>query len=344
MKVDGAEIGGEDFARLGARVLDVVAAGVPLSFFEALTVTAFLWMAERRPQIGVLEVGLGGRWDATNVVHPALSVLTTVGLDHTDWLGSDLVTIAREKAGVVRPGGVVVSGWPDDLHEAAVVPALGEGRAVRPGRDVRGALVDGAFEYDGLRLRVSGATPGIAGAYQGHNATLAAAAAELLLPDLTAEALAAGLEAARWPGRYERAVGTGPGTGGPLLLLDGAHNEQGAEALAASLRASPPPGRVILIAATRADKDPAAILPHLWPFAHAAILTWVPSPKSRPPQALAAAAPTTPLPAGVHVAADPTAALALARELATPADTILAAGSLYLVGAIRALAGEPRQV
>ena len=359
IKLDGAAIGEADFARLGARVLEVVEGGVPLSFFEALTVTAFLWYAERRPEIGVLEVGLGGRWDATNVADPALAVLTTIGLDHTDWLGDDLVTIAREKAGVVRPGGLVVSGLPDDLHEAAVVPALGGGRAVRPGRDVHGALRRAAgagaagaaeaaagvaheatplFTYDGLRLRVTGVPLGIGGAWQQHNATLAAAAAELLLPDLTAAQLEAGLTAARWPGRYERLAGTGPGTGAPLLLLDGAHNEQGAEALASSLATDPPQGRIILVAATRQDKDPTPILAALWPHLHAAVLTWVPGPKSRPPDALAAAAPPTPLPGGVTTAPDPAAALATARVLATPADTILVAGSLYLVGAVRTLA------
>lgn len=331
LRMDGAEIGGDDFARIGARVLAVIERGPQLSFFEALTVTAFLWFAERRPAIGVLEVGLGGRWDATNVVEPAVSVLTTIGLDHTDWLGNDLVTIAREKAGVVRAGGVVVSGLPDDLHSAAVVPALAEGRAVRPGRDVHGALSSGRFAYRGLGLQIDDVALGVPGLWQQHNATLAAAAAELMVPGLRGADLARGLTDARWPGRYERVPGTDP-----AVYLDGAHNEQGAAALALTLLQDPPPGRVVLVSACRRDKDPASILAPLWPHLWAAVLTWVPGPRSRPPDELRAGVPG-PLPGGIVEAENPAAALAAARALARPGDTILVAGSLYLAGAVRSL-------
>lgn len=326
MRFGGAEIGEEDFARLGERVLEVVAGGVPLSFFEALTVTAFLWFAEVEPEIGVLEVGLGGRWDATNVVDPALSVLTTVGLDHTEWLGNDLWSIAREKAGVVRGGGVVVSGLPDALHPV-VEAAVAGGRVVRIGRDVEGSLCGGRFSYRGLGAGIDDVLLGIGGHWQRHNATLAAAAAELL--GAGGEAIARGLEDARWPGRYERIPGA------PAIILDGAHNEQGARALAQTL-AEDRLGRVILVAACRQDKDAGAILGALWPHVWAAVLTRVPGPKARQPQELAALAPG-PLPGGVVEALDAEAALEGARALASPEDTILIAGSLYLVGALRPL-------
>ena len=330
MKVDGLDIPDTDFARIGARVLAFIAGGPTLSYFEALTVLAFAWFAERQVELGVLEVGLGGRLDATNVVTPTVSIVTTIGYDHTDWLGNDLVTIAREKAGVIRPGGVVVSGLPDDLHDAAVVPAVAGGRIVRAGHEVRGELEAGRYDYRGLYASCRAVSLGIPGSYQASNATLAAAAAELVLPGLDPATVQRGLEQARWPGRYELLPDCRP-----RILLDGAHNEAGARALAASLTSSAPGGRLILVTACRKDKDPAAILAPLWPHLHAAIVTTIEAAKLRPTHEVAAAAAPS-LPGGVFEEPDVAAAIQRARAIAGPDDTILVAGSLYLVGAVRA--------
>jgi len=245
IRVDGAEIGDDEFARLFFRVSDVAQelvenARLPQhpSFFETLTAQAFLYFAENRVELAVLEVGMGGRLDATNVVEPLLAIVTDISLDHMEWLGSTIRAIAREKAGILRAGGTLIT-LPQHPEANQV---LGE---VATELDVRGVSAvpympgigvgaEKAYEVEALGGLVEVDSP-LKGAHQHRNLALAMAAAVELaethgLP-VTREAMARGIRETRWPGRMERLT-----SGGVEWILDVAHNPAGAWALRAGLR------------------------------------------------------------------------------------------------------------
>ncbi|MCP2015901.1 dihydrofolate synthase/folylpolyglutamate synthase [Deinococcus sp. HSC-46F16] len=293
------------------------------SFFEIVTALGCLLFAEVGVEIAVLEVGLGGRLDATNALEPDLSVITTVALDHTEILGGTLEAIAEEKAGILRPGRPAVTGvapalWPRLEARRADLWALG--REVRveaqprgwDGWDLRVGLPDGTLE-----LR----TP-LLGKHGAHNAALAAAAAWRLGVD--GSAIRAGAAGVLWPGRLEAL----PWQGG-RVLLDGAHNPAGAHALASALRdlgASPLP----LIFGAASGKDVAGVASALREAASEVILTRARlSPRALPPEELAPHFAGLP----VRLADSPQDALALLPEGGDAA----VCGSLYLIGEVRPL-------
>lgn len=294
---------------------------VGATFFEVVTALGALVFAEAGVRAAVMEVGLGGRLDATNVLEPVLSVVTNVGLDHTEVLGHTLEAIAGEKAGILRPGRPAVTG--------AQGVALGVLDSVNAdlwalGRD---ASYDAEFlGWEGWRVRLNGPlgtaefrTP-LLGEHGARNAALAALAAQRL--GVKNEALAKGAALARWPGRMERVP-----FGSREVLLDGAHNPDGAEALAAALR-SLGVSRVPLVFGASGDKDVAGVARALEPIASEVILTRAAlSPRAADPAALAALwrVPT-------RLAASPREALAL-----LPPGLSVVAGSLYLVGEVRPL-------
>ncbi len=309
IRVDGREADPAALAERYGRVMAVAPEG--LTFFEQVTVLALLTFAEEATEALVLEVGLGGRLDATNVVDAEVAVITGVALDHEDVLGHDLEAIAREKAGIFKAGRVAIVG---EGGEPQAVPLL-EAEARARGADLRRA---GRDVPEGWRI-------GLPGPHQAANAACALAAAEALgVPEA---ARRAGLEEARWRGRLEEIDG---------VLLDAAHNPQAARALAAALAGDPRP-RVLLVAVS-SDKDAAAILGPLVPGARAVVVTQAPVARARPAVELGALVPTA------LVEPDLERALALARELAAPGGGLVVAfGSIFLVGELRArLTGEPR--
>jgi dihydrofolate synthase/folylpolyglutamate synthase len=268
--------------------------GAHPTFFEVMTSAALLALARAEVEMAVLEVGLGGRLDATNAVDPALSVIATIDLDHTEQLGSTLAAIAREKSGIMRPGVTTAIGDIEGealeaiLEEAAAAGAklvrAGEGCVVGPLRP-GGAHGPPGFSLETpLRNYVHLPCP-LPGAHQVRNALLAVRAAELLPRTprpVGAEAIAAGLARTRWAGRLEWVDGA------PPLLLDGAHNPAGARALAAYLDAL---GRrpVLLFGAMR-DKAADRILEILLPRVAAAVFTRPPMDRAAEPGALRDAA------------------------------------------------------
>ena len=305
IRLDGEPVSDGALADLLGRALDE---GPDLSFFETATLAAFFAFRDARVDLAVLEVGLGGRLDATNVVpRPAAAAITRIALDHTDRLGSTLVEIAREKAGIAKPGlDLVLGPMPPDVRAAIDEVARASGATTS---DV------GDPELP--------PTLGLAGAYQRDNARIAATLASRL--GLASSAIAAGLSDVRWPGRLER-IGD--------VLLDGAHNPDGAQALAAHVRTlGVPPGDATLVFGALADKDWAPMLDVVAPLASRRVYVAVggASRNAVDPQALAARHP------GV-VAASLDEALGLVR----PPLTIVC-GSLVLVGQARAiLLGLPR--
>jgi dihydrofolate synthase/folylpolyglutamate synthase len=337
IRVDGDEI---DDAELAARLETTLAAArdaglPPPTVFEALTAAGFLRFAAARVELAVLEVGLGGRLDATNAAEPILSVVTRVGFDHRAELGDTLAAIAAEKAGILRRGvPAVVAAQPEVVDDALAAQAARVGAELR--RVTHEATIESA-EWRGLaghRLRLRTARHRydldlpLAGEHQLENAATAVRAAELLaerFPAIDAAAIASGVAAARWPGRLESFPIPGSST---TVLLDAAHNADGCEALARFLARLDRP--YDLLFGCLADKEPSAMLPPLATTARRVVLTRPDSPRALAAEALLPLVPkVTPL----AVEAEPRAALA--RALAGAADLLVVAGSIYLVGTLR---------
>jgi dihydrofolate synthase/folylpolyglutamate synthase len=336
IRVDGEAIAEDDVAD-GFDAIATLVARLDATMFEATTALALDHFAREAVDVAVLEVGLGGRLDATTVGAPAVTALARIDLDHQEVLGSTLAAIAAEKAAIIRSGVAVSSAQAPEaasvlLARAAAVgvPLLMEGRelSVRVrARDRAGQVIDCAgpgWRLDGLRLP-------LLGVYQPSNALVALAAARAL--GVSDAAAREGLARARWPGRFEilRAHDR-------TVVLDGAHNPAGAQALAASLAEWFGDTPVTLIFGALRDKDARGMLQALAPRARRLILTASTSPRAAPPQALRAALPATT--AAVELAGSASEALALAgREPRTPILCI--AGSLSLLGdVLRVISGD----
>ena len=332
IRVD-AEAISEDAVADGVEALGTLIARLDASVFEATTALALDHFAREGVEVAVLEVGLGGRFDSTTVGAPAVSVLTSIDLDHQEYLGNTVTAIAAEKSYIIRSGTAIAAAQtPEvtailDARAAAVgVPLQREGRELAVSLRARG--------LDGQRLDLAG--PGwrdddvlirLLGAYQPTNTLLAAAAARVL--GAGGAAIRQGLARARWPGRFE----VRPRAGGGWLVLDGAHNPAGARALAQSLQAYFGDAPATFVLGVLRDKDAAGILAPLLGRARRLVLTASSNPRAAAPADLRALAPAS-LP--VSVAPSVAEALAVAeREEATP--ILCVAGSLSVVGdALRA--------
>ena len=301
------------------------------TYFEALTAAAFVHFRAQRVQVAVLEVGLGGRLDATNVCDPVASAIVSVDFDHQAFLGTSLGAIALEKAGVLRRGRVTVVG-----------PMSAEARSAigRQAQTTGARLVDAAEgcrveERDGGRVDVhtpAGVYRGLQplpGAHQRANLLVAVRlleAAREAAVDVDLTVVPAGIAATRWAGRLQHVAGA------PPLLLDGAHNAAGARALAEYLRGR---GPFVLLFGAMADKDVEEMAGVLFPAARRVLLTRVDMPRAAEPVEIARRAGALGRDAEREV--DIPRALARARALAGPGETVVVAGSLYLVGAVLAL-------
>ena len=284
--------------------------------FEALTAAAYSELAERGVEVAVVEAGLGGRYDATSVIPSTVQVLTSVGLEHTRWLGPTLADIAGEKLAVVKPGATLVLGVELD----PVVEQIAERVASEQGATIVHAGVD------------PGVPVGAPGAYQRRNFALARAAAEAFLGELDEAAVAAAAAEVRVPGRLQQIDEA------PVTLLDGAHNPDGMRALVQSLEEMAQRyGRVIATVSILDDKDAAAMLRALLPACSGVVFTSSASPRALPPptlQSLAAQLNGPP----AEVVRDAGRALDRARMLAGPDGLVIATGSLYLVADLLARA------
>ncbi len=279
--------------------------------FEALTAAALAELAAARVDVGVIEAGLGGRYDATNVLPSSVQVLTNVGLEHTRWLGPTIADIAGEKLDVVRPGGTLVLG--PGLHP-----------------DAR-AVADRVAAERSASIVVAEPAPGVAG-YQARNAGVAVAAAEAFLGELDPAAVTDALAHTAVPGRFEVVD--------EQLVLDGAHNAAGMAALAESLPAFLGERPLVAVMAILEDKDAAAMLAELLPLCSQVVFCRIDNPRALSPATLASLArQVDPGGAGVHTERTARAAVELARELAGPAGVVLATGSIYLLADLLRPAG-----
>lgn len=338
IRVNGEAIA-EDAVVDGVEALGTLVARLDATMFEATTALALDHFAREAVDVAVLEVGLGGRLDATTVGRPDVAVIAQIDLDHQAVLGDTIEAIATEKAAIIRSGTAISAAQTPAAERVIVaraaavgVPLLLEGRDLSVSVDRRGP--------DGQRLTCAG--PGwsltglelaMPGSYQPSNALLAVAAAHEL--DSSEGAIREGLARAWWPGRFQvlrRAQ--------RFLVLDGAHNPAGARALAVSLRDVFGQTRVTFVLGILTDKDARGIVEALSPLAERFILVAPPTPRATAPDTLRALVPAT-VPS-VEIAGTPAEALARAGRVATT-PVICVAGSLRLIGEVlRELVGSDK--
>jgi len=313
----------------------------PVTFFELMTAMAFAHLADEAVDVAVIEVGMGGLWDATNVMDADVAVIGEVDLDHS-MLGGTPEEVAREKVGIIKPGARVVSAAQRPevaaVVERAVAEAGAEMRIV--GRDLR--VLGREPVAGGQRVtvdiagrRIEDLLLPLRGEHQARNLLLALGAVEALLgpsfATLSDEALQSGVASTRIPGRLEVVQED------PTVIVDAAHNPHAAAALAAGLRESFRLRDVILIIACLDDKDVEGILAPLGDVASHVVVTVPPSERACSLERIRAAAEAVFLPRGVHVesAQDVAQALDLAMSITGPADAVLVTGSITTVGAAR---------
>jgi dihydrofolate synthase/folylpolyglutamate synthase len=325
IRIDGRCISDEDLGKDLDRI--VRTAPQEPTYFEAVTAAAFLAFAREKVDLAVVEVGMGGRLDATNVCEPLLSLVTSISLEHQEHLGDTLALIAREKAGIFRPGRPALA-WVEEPEAAGSLKTVAAevGTPLRFGQDLATVVEVVPEGWGGQRVKLR--TPkgehdlriDLPGAHQVRNLGLAVLAAEEL--GLAPKAIAQGAQSTRWPGRLERV----DLPDGGRVLLDAAHNAEGSEVLAGFLATLP--GKADLLFGVLADKDVSGMIHRLAPLVDRIILTTPPSDRARQPEEVAALLP------GRAVEVEPDLGAALDRAL-VPGGTLVACGSIFLVGEVR---------
>lgn len=304
------------------------------TFFEFTTAMAFEYFMEHKVEIAVIETGLGGRLDATNVVMPSVGVITNIGIDHEEFLGSDILSIASEKAGIMKKG---VSFFTAEEGPAALGVLKKKAAGIKARLNIMGTDFYGAgpvrprgrltsFDYAGPTLELKGCSIGLAGPHQIKNAACAVAAIESLMHGglhIPRLAIRSGLKKAVWPGRMETVSKR------PLIVFDCAHNPDGAETLKEAVRAMRYKRLIIVIGVMR-DKDIDSILRLLIPLAHTVITTAPKTPRAEPAEALAQRITHY----GKETVIRPGVARALKEALkrAGRGDMVLVTGSIFTVG------------
>jgi len=373
IRINGAEISDDDFASLHGDVDRVAERLVERgdlpwhpSFFEMMTAIAFAYFTRERVEIAVLEVGMGGRLDATNVVEPLVSVITDISLDHQKFLGNTVAEIAREKVGIIRHGGVVVT-LPQqpaandvigntilDLEARAVsavqyVPPVSPASSrylVEPVSQSTAEHAENAEEYNQVVYRyplqvmekeILVETP-LVGRHQLRNIALAIAAAEELskqgVRGITAASIESGIRATRWPGRFQ-VLAARPGW--PEIVLDVAHNPAGAWALRSALSERYDDHPLVFVFGAMRDKAISEMAEILFPLAERVIATRPENPRSASPEEILQAASRTG--ADIECIAEVGSALNRARDAAGTRAVLVVTGSIYLVGEAMRLLG-----
>jgi dihydrofolate synthase/folylpolyglutamate synthase len=337
--IDGQPVSADGFARLVDRLRPVVEAvepevGAPTQF-EILTALGILAAADRRPDVLICEVGLGGRLDSTNVLDLGVAVITTVALDHGDRLGSTIAEIAAEKAGIIKAGNDVVTGATGEalavIRERAA--AVGAERLLALGGEVRvagrslgldGVEADIAVGDDQASLRIP-----LLGLHQAENAAVALATCAMLAGrglSLDLEAVRRGLATVRWPARLQWIASV------PPLLVDGAHNPAAVEAIVPAVREVVGDRPLVALVGVMADKDVAGILDALRPLAPVPVFTQAGTPRAARAVDLARLWGH-----GARAISSLPDALTAARMLAGDEGVVLICGSIYLAGDVLAL-------
>ncbi len=328
-RINGQEMAPEKAAGITAELMQVIKPEHPPTFFEVTTAMALIYFAREKVDMAIMEVGMGGRLDATNVIRPLVSAITNISLEHQFFLGSRLMDIAKEKAGIIKRG--------VDLVTAATQPSvirlfesLCEQKKApfwRVGRDVRYRSDDTGFHYYGLRRDFKGLELVLKGQFQNRNAALSLAVIELLEGKgfkFSPHDIAGGLKDLNWPGRMQVVSRE------PLIILDGAHNPKAIRELARSITGGFAYDRLILVIGVMEDKDIAKIMRGILPIADYVIYTRPVYYRAASPERLLKEA--APLRKPGEVVPVLSKALEMARAMARPKDLVLVSGSLFTVG------------
>lgn len=303
-----------------------------LTFFEVWTALAFDHFAREKVDASVIEVGMGGRLDSTNVITPAVSVIASISMDHRGKLGNTIAEIAMEKAGIIKPGIPAVAApqrYPEAERTLAEYARKNGSELVRVGHDVNWRLnPGGSLRYLGRRWRLDSVAIPLAGAFQYENAATALAALECLADQgypVTPEAAQRGIERVRWPGRLETVSRK------PDAIVDGACNTGAMIYVRDFLLSRAPRECTVAVVAMCRDKDMAEVLSILREAVSRMVFTQVRNPRAMPAGELSVLAPDG---VGTSVEPDPAEAVRKASELAGPDGTVIITGSLYLVGEV----------
>ena len=341
IRVDGQNIAQDAFARLvetlkpEAKIVNQSGGLGELTTFELLTTLAFLYFREMRVDYQVLETGLGGRLDATNVVKPAICVITSISFDHMEVLGNTLALIAGEKAGIIKPGSTVICSpqFPEVMEVIEKVCRYKGARLVRIGSEVTWERAsfnsDGQqFELRGLKRKYYLNLP-LLGEHQLENAATAVAAIEVLTEEETEvseDNIADGLKEVQWPGRLQILHHQ------PWVVIDGAHNAYSAKRLGEALRQYFEFDRLIIIFGASSDKDIAGLVAELAMFADEIIVTGSRHPRALKPVELAREFSNHGIAA--RVAENVASSIEIALAEATPEDLICATGSIFVIAEV----------
>lgn len=331
IRIDGKKISARDFGRTVAAVKQAMKQ--PASYFEVLTTAALLHFQSNKIDIAILEVGLGGRLDATNVCRPLVSVITNIDFDHTNYLGKSLTAIAREKAGIIKKRGICVTAARQKQVLAVLESTCRRNHAAiyQLGKDMNiSRRRDGLVSYFGLYGNLDNLTLPLPGRHQLNNAALALAVIEIIgkkgFP-ADAQAIKKGLAATRWEARLEVLCRQ------PLFVVDGAHNPAGINVLCDSLKNDFTFCHLVIIFSALADKDYRKMLRKIAPLADKIIITQLQTPRAVPVSEIHDY--LRKIGYGAVVTENVAEAVLRAYDLAGKQDMICAAGSLYLAGEIK---------
>lgn len=338
IRVDGEMIAEERVAQLTEHVRDACRQDLSPTFFELTTAMAFQYFADSIVDVAVVEVGLGGRFDATNVVQPVATAVTTIALDHQEYLGPTLSSIAYEKAGIIKSKTPVIVGQLGAEASGIIDRVAAERQApiYRLNAHFRTlGSTPSRFDYHGVINRYEGLTCSLAGRHQLDNAACGLALLEVAASNgipVSESAIRQGLRSVTWEGRLEIVDRS------PIVMLDGAHNPAAAAVLADSLAEMMrhrPHGRLILVLGMMRDKDHRGFMTPLRHLVGEVVLTQADLPRSATVDELRASLQDWQ--SFLHEAPVPADALEMAKQLAGPDDLICVTGSLMLVGDVTAL-------
>ncbi len=340
IRLDGRVIGENDVIEAADKIKELYDPS-RTTFFEFTTALAFDQIAKFRPDLAVIEVGLGGRLDATNTLLPEVSVITDVSLEHQDYLGLTIPAIAREKAGILKPHTPVVTGASRrQARDVILAEAQRLGCPLREfGKSFRAVRTsDGSFSYRSRRMEMEGVRLSMVASYQVKNAALAIAVVEELVKGdfvVSEEAIREGIYATKFPGRFELLAQN------PHIIIDGAHTPEGMRLLKSNVRRLFPNKDVRLLLGMLKDKDYQDLVSIIAPMAKEVVCVAPQSNRALDPQELAHLVQKLGIPASSHDTIEE--GFDYLRTKADPNDLVLAAGSLYMIGPVRASCGYPNE-
>ncbi|MFO7783082.1 MAG: bifunctional folylpolyglutamate synthase/dihydrofolate synthase [Thermodesulfobacteriota bacterium] len=333
-RINDREMDRETAAGLASELLAAFDPHDPPTFFEVVTAMALVHFAREEVDVAIMEVGMGGRLDSTNVIDPLVTVITNISLEHRQYLGKRLVDIAGEKGGIIKPGVELVTGvtQPPVIQRIATICRDKGARMIRLGRDVKYRNTTGGLNYTGPSLKLRGLRLGLPGRFQGRNAALALSVLEVLEGKgfrLSEDHIRQGLARVNWPGRMQLISRR------PDLVVDGGHNPRALRALADAIPHAFTFRRLILVIGVMKDKDIPSMMKEIVPLADYVIYTRPVYARAASPETLHRAAAA--LGKAGEIAPTLSQALDRATQIADADDLILVSGSLFTAGEALAL-------